>query len=61
MAYQAAVEVVVGLTESQREAWLELAEIDERERHPLAALTFMGDLQHGDQADNGAQHREEGR
>ena len=33
-----------GLSEKQRTEWLDRAEADGRERHPLSAYTLMGDL-----------------
>lgn len=36
-----------GLTDQQRAAWLDAAEFDGRERHPVAAFTLMGDVRSG--------------
>lgn len=35
------------LTDQQRAAWLDAAEFDGRERHPVAAFTLMGDVRSG--------------
>lgn len=36
-----------GLDVEQRKCWLDAAEFDGRERHPVAAFTLMGDVQSG--------------
>lgn len=35
------------LTDQERAAWLDAAEFDGRERHPIAAFTLMGDIKSG--------------